>query len=253
MNKITVTILTKNSAKYLAEVLSSLRSFAEIVILDNGSSDNSLSIAKGFDNVRIIEHDFIGFGPLKNLAAGHALNDWILSIDSDEVLTPGLIEELNNLSLDPSRIYAIPRDNYYNQKLMHCCGWEGDQVKRLYHRKTCRFSEQQVHESLVATNVRVVLLKNSLSHYSFDCAEELIDKMQHYSTLYARDYEGKKKTTPMRAFARGIFAFFKYYVLQKGFLNGAEGLLIAVSNANGVFYKYMKLYEINRIEKSGKG
>ncbi len=246
MDKISVTMLTKNSSRYLDEVLQSLNCFDEVVVLDNGSMDNTLEIAASFDNVKIFENDFIGFGPLKTLAASYAANDWILSIDSDELLTPDLAEEIRCLTLDDSCIYSIPRDNYYNRKLMRCCGWEGDSVNRLYQKKKTRFSDNQVHESLVEDSVRVVSLKNSLIHYSFNDAEELIDKMQHYSTLYAMDFKGKKSASPLKAFSRGVFAFFKYYFLQKGFLNGASGLLISMSNANGVFYKYMKLYELNK-------
>jgi glycosyltransferase involved in cell wall biosynthesis len=246
MAKISVTILTKDSSRYLYEVLEALSSFDEIVILDNGSSDNTIEIASSFTNVKVYKHEFIGFGPLKNLAVDYASNDWILSIDSDEIVPPALIMEIDRLELNEKCIYSIPRDNYYKEQKMRCCGWEGDVVKRLFNRKYTRFNDNLVHESIIDTNMSQYELNSSIQHYSFDSAEELVAKMQKYSTLYAKDYKGRKKSSPSKAFIRATFAFFKYYILKKGFLNGYEGLLISVSNANGVFYKYIKLYEENQ-------
>jgi glycosyltransferase involved in cell wall biosynthesis len=243
MDKISVTMLTKDSSRYLKEVLESLANFDEIVVLDNGSSDNTIEIAKEFDNVKVYTHEFIGFGPLKNLAIDYASNEWILSIDSDEIVPQALVSEIYSTPLEPSVVYSIPRDNYYNHKHMKCCGWEGDRVNRLFNKKYTRFNDNLVHESLILDKVSIKNLNSTLIHYSFNSASELIDKMQKYSTLYAKDYKGKKSSSPLKAFIRGSFAFFKYYFLKKGFLNGYEGLVISISNANGVFYKYIKLYE----------
>ena len=95
-------------------------------------------------------------------------------------------------------------------------------------------------------SIQVKKLHNTLKHYTFDDASHLIKKMDHYSTLWASDHKGTKKSSPMNAFFRGVFTFFKSYILQKGFLAGSSGLVISVSNANGTFYKYMKLYEQNK-------
>ncbi|MEN8189540.1 MAG: glycosyltransferase family 2 protein [Thermodesulfobacteriota bacterium] len=246
MNRISVTILTKNSARHLAEVLDALKSFDEVILLDNGSTDNTLEIGLGFRNTVVYEHEFNGFGPMKNLAASYARNDWILSIDSDEICSAELVDEIKNIALDRSVLYIIPRQNYYQRELVRCCGWDHDMVKRLYHRQATCFSDLQVHESLIETGLQLQVLKNPMAHYSFEGVEGLIDKMQHYSSLYAIDHRGKKTATPAGALLRGIFAFLKYYFLQKGFLYGGKGLAIAVSNANGVFYKYMKLCELNK-------
>jgi glycosyltransferase involved in cell wall biosynthesis len=243
MQKISVTILTKDSSRYLEEVLEALESFDEIIILDNGSSDDTIEIAKKFANVKVYEHEFIGFGPLKNLAIDYASNDWILSIDSDEIVSQTLVKEILSQKLEPNIVYSIPRDNYYNHKHMRCCGWEGDRVNRLFNKKMTSFNNNLVHESLILDKMSIKELNSTLVHYSFNSASQLIDKMQKYSTLYAKDYNGKKSSSPLKAFIRASFAFFKYYFLKKGFLNGYEGLVISVSNANGVFYKYIKLYE----------
>ncbi|WP_457592285.1 glycosyltransferase family 2 protein [Hydrogenimonas sp.] len=250
VEQISVTILTKNSERYLARCLEALKPFDEVLILDNGSTDDTLKIAEGFDNVTIIKHPFIGFGQMKNLAAQKARNGWILSIDSDEVATEGMVEAIGQL--DPSlrmRIYAFDRLNHYRGKPVRCCGWYPDRVLRLYHRDHTRFSNAMVHESLqLPPGSERIDLKAKLLHYPFDSVEELIEKMQRYSTLYAK--QSQKPSSPAKAFGRAAFAFFRNYVLQRGFLCGYEGLLISVSNANGVFYKYMKRYEKQRQERS---
>jgi glycosyltransferase involved in cell wall biosynthesis len=247
---VSVTMITRDASRYLAESLGALKHFDEIIVLDNGSVDETIEIARRFSNVKVFESPFIGFGPLKNLAASYAKNDWILSVDSDEVFSEELVDEIFSLGLDKKRVYAIVRDNYYRQKLIRCCGWEDDRVDRLYHRKEVRFNDNQVHESLIfPEGAARVTLQYRFKHYTYRSSEELIAKMQHYSTLWARDFTGKKSASPVKAALRSLFAFVKFYFFKKGFLNGYEGLLISVTNANNVFYKYIKLYEANRESK----
>jgi glycosyltransferase involved in cell wall biosynthesis len=241
---ISLTILTKNSERYLHECLENLREFDEVIMIDNGSTDSSLEVASHFANVKTFKSDFIGFGPLKNLAAGYAKHDWILNIDSDEILTGELCDEIRNLRLERNCIYSFPRQNFYNKRLIKCCGWHPDRVIRIYNRQTTGFSEQLVHESLIRTSkTRVVHLKHAIKHYSFDNASELIEKMQRYCELFAKENKGKKKSGPIRAILHATFSFLKNYIFQRGFLYGYEGFLISISNANGVFYKYIMLYE----------
>jgi len=246
VNKISVVMLTKNSSQHLPEVLGQLKSFDEVIILDNGSTDHTIEIAKRFENIIVHKHKFIGFGPLKQLAVSFTKNEWVLSIDSDEILEDGLIAEISAVSLDPNTVYAIKRDNYYQKKLIRCCGWQNDYVLRLFNKTKVDFNNKQVHESLMTDHVNIEKLNNVMRHYSFKNVEELLSKMQHYSTLYAKENSAIKTSSAGKAFSRAIFSFFKNYILQKGFLYGYEGLIISVSNANGVFYKYIKLMEENQ-------
>jgi glycosyltransferase involved in cell wall biosynthesis len=235
--------LTKNSEKYLKESLDSLVEFDEVLILDNGSTDKTVEIALTYSNVKVVISEFIGFGALKNLAVESAKNDWILSIDSDEILSKALLKEIKRADLkDINSIYLIRRLNHYRRKTIRCCGWYPDIVPRLFNRRHTSFTDAMVHESvIVQKESKKIELKGEILHYPFDSVEDLIDKMQRYSSLYAK--ESSKSSSPLKALFRATFAFFKNYFLQKGFLYGFEGLLISVSNANGVFYKYMKLYE----------
>lgn len=246
-NKISVTILTKNSEKYLAECLNALRGFDEIIVLDNGSTDSTMDVARSYDNCIVHEHEFIGFGPLKKLAVSFCKNDWILSVDSDEIFNKELVNEILHLDLDQKVVYAILRDNYYNKKLVKCCGWGNDYVQRLFNQKETNFNNKQVHEGVeILEDMKESKLKGTFKHYTFDSADELLIKMDKYSTLYANEHKNLKKSSPLMAFSKSVFAFFKNYILQKGFLYGYEGLIISISNANGVFYKYAKLYEENK-------
>ena len=245
-NKISVTILTKNSSKYLSECLKSVECFDEIIVLDNGSSDNTIEIAKTFANVKIFTSPFIGFGPLKNLAASYASNDWIFSLDSDEVVSEGLRQEILNTKFEEHTIYEFERLNHYDGKIVTCCGWSPDKVLRIYNKNATSYNDAQVHESIIKNNMKIVKIDGKLIHYSFDSVESLLDKLQRYSTLWAEQNRFKRSSSITKATMRSLFAFFKNFILQKGFLCGKEGFLISVCNALGVFFKYTKLAEKNK-------
>lgn len=245
---ISVTMLVKNSEKYLPSVLQALSDFDEIVLLDNGSTDRTLEIAKEFSNTSIYHHPFIGFGPMKNLAADCARNDWIINIDSDEVFPDELIAELKTLTLDDHHnVYAMLRLNHYRGKLIKSCGWYPDWVERLYNKRAVHFNNKQVHESLeLNEQIDLIKLNSPFRHYSFDSATSLINKMQQYTSLFAEQNKYKKRASVPSAVSHGISAFLKNYLLKKGILEGASGLTISAANAMGSYYKYIKLYEANR-------
>lgn len=243
---ISVTILTKNSQAHLPEILDSLSSFDEVVIYDTGSSDNTLEIARAYANVSLYEKPFIGFGPTHNLASEKAKNDWILSIDSDEVPTSDLIREIKETALDPKSVYSLPRHNYFNGKWIRWCGWHPESVIRLYNRKHTRFSDDQVHEGVVAKGMCVKTFKGALKHYSYDSIGQFLEKMQLYSELFAKQYAGKKRAGLGKAIGHGFYGFFKSFFLKRGFLGGYEGFVISLYNGHTAYYKYLKLREYNR-------
>jgi hypothetical protein len=183
---------------------------------------------------------------LRNLAASLAQNDWILALDSDEILSSPLLVELASLKLDPTCAYAIPRHNFYNGKQIKGSGWHPEWVVRLYHRKKTAYSNTAVHESVLTDPVKVVRLQHPILHTPYRATADFLAKMQHYSTLFAEQNRGKKRSSVSKAAGHAIFAFFKSYVLQRGILDGKEGFIISLYNANTAFYKYLKLAEINR-------
>ena len=241
--KISVIILTKNSEKYLKKVLKALKDFEEVLIIDNGSTDNTLKITKEFKNCKIYKEKFIGFGPLKNKALMYTKNDWVLFVDSDEIVKKEMTEKIKTLDFTKeNRIYSFLRDNYYKNRLIQCCGWENDYVIRLFNKNYTKFNNNLVHESvIIKKDAKLLKIKEGIKHYSYASIEELLDKMQKYSTLFSK--ENNYKPSIIKLVLSPLFKFIKNYFFQKGFLYGYIGFVISVSNANGVLYKYLKLYE----------
>lgn len=239
---ISVTVLTKNSEELIKRCLESLKGFEEVIVLDNGSSDQTIEIARAFSNVKVFESPFIGFGPLKNLAASYAKNDWILSIDFDEVLKEETFLEIKNLCLEPSCVYSFPRENRFIGKPIIASGWSPDLVLRLYHKKTTSYSNALVHESVQTKNLKVVSLKHAIEHDSYRRIDDLLIKMQIYSTLFAKERAHLKKSSLLKAIVHAKFAFLKTYIFKRGFLDGAQGYIIAKYNADTAYYKYLKLH-----------
>ena len=253
MIKASATILVKNAQAHIKECLESLRDFDEIILLDNQSEDDTLKIAKEFNesykNLKIYQSEFIGFGALKNLALSYATNEWIFSIDSDEVLEKECLDFLKDFfKSHPSKdiILALPRKNLYKNEWIKASGWYPDYVIRVFNKNYTKFNENIVHESvIVPKDAKIKRLEAGLKHYAFDSVSALLKKLDRYTELYAEQNKGKKQSSISKAILHGFFSFFKNYLLKKGFLYGYKGFLISTCNALGSFFKYIKLYEMN--------
>ena len=243
---ISVTILVKNGERRLKEVLNSLSLFDEIVLYDTGSCDCTLEIARQFSNVVIYQKPFIGFGPCHNECARLAKHDWILSIDADEVLSSKLAEEIMTLKLDPSFVYTLLFHNYYNDKQIKWCGWYPEKHIRLYNKKKSAFSNALVHEGVEKKGLKEISLTHPVYHYPYGSISDFLTKMERYSTLFAEQYHNKRSSSPWIAICHGSAAFFKSFILKRGFMGGYEGFLISVYNGHTAFYKYLKLYQANK-------
>ena len=241
-----VCMLTKNSGRTLQASLSSLSFADEIVILDTGSKDETLAIAKRHLNVILYETPFTGFGELRTRAASLAKNDWILALDSDEVISPPLTLELQALPLDPHSVYEIRFKNFYNGKQIRGCGWDPESHIRLYNRKTASFSDASVHEGILG-HKNVVRLRHPIHHTPYLSISDFLAKMQLYTDLFAAQNRHNKKASFKTAFWHGFGAFLKSYVLKRGLFLGSEGFIISSYNAMTAFYKYLKLEEANRL------
>jgi glycosyltransferase involved in cell wall biosynthesis len=238
---ISVTILAKNSVETLAATLDCLTRFPEVLVVDTGSTDATREIARGYFNVRLIEEQFQGFGHMHNLASHLAVHDWILSVDSDEILSQELIEEIHDLSLDPQKVYSLNRCNYFQGEWIKCCsGWYPDPVVRLYHRKTTRFTDSAVHEAVISEGLKVVPLRGKCLHTPYRSIDSLLSKMQLYTTLFVEQNEGRSSSLG-KALWRGFAAFLKNYFFKRGFLGGKRGLILSLYNAHTTYYKYLKL------------
>jgi len=243
---ISVHILTKNSAQTLGKTLQSLKAFPEVLVYDTGSTDETLEVACKFPNVKVHSGIMSGFGEVHNKAADLCKYDWILSIDSDEELSHELADEILSLQLNPKCVYAILRDNYFNGKKMRCCaGWHPDWVVRLYNKKETHFSNDAVHEKVVAKDLQTVRLKHTMKHTPYRSMSDFLDKMQKYSTLFAHQHQGKKASLA-KAIGHSLGAFIKNYIFKRGIFGGREGFIISLYNAQTTYYKYLKLAELNK-------
>ncbi|MBN4067141.1 glycosyltransferase family 2 protein [Simkania negevensis] len=242
---ISVTILACNAEEYIERVLSPLVLFDEVVVCDTGSTDSTVAIAEQFQNVKICHSPFVGFGKLHNTVACQASHDWILSLDSDEVMTSALIEEILSLSLDKESVYSFPFHNYFNGRWIRCCGWYPDRHIRLYHRGRTQFTENYVHEGIIARGLEEVRLLNPVRHYSYSSISDFLRKMQLYTDLFAEEYQGRKNSSLFKAITHGAFAFVKNYFFKMGCFYGYEGYLISAYQSQTAFYKYLKLMEAN--------
>lgn len=245
LDDISVTVLAKNSEKYIKEVFQALSPFGEVLLYDTGSTDSTIEIGQKFANVRVLQKPFIGFGPTHNLASEAAKHDWILSIDSDEIVTPELVKAISKENPNSEAVYSFPRHNYFNGKFIKWCGWYPDRQIKLYNKTRTKFSNDQVHEAIISKNMRLISLQAPIIHYSYGSISDFLLKMQSYSTLFANQNKGKKKSSLTKALSHGFFAFFKSYILKKGFLCGYEGYVISAYNGHTAYYKYLKLLEAN--------
>jgi glycosyltransferase involved in cell wall biosynthesis len=241
-------MLTRNSSARLAEVLTALHWCDEVVVLDTGSSDETASIAADFVNVRFhrLTGPFPGFGKAHRKAVALARNDWILSVDSDEVVSHALAAEIMALRLDPRMVYTVPFHNYFDGRRITTCGWSPDRHERLFNRIATNFCKSTVHERVQTSNLSIRRLRQPIRHYSYGSLDDFLRKMRAYGSLYAEQHSGRKASGPFKAVTRSAWAFAKSYLLRRGCLQGYAGFVISVSQAQTVFWKYMLLHEANR-------
>jgi glycosyltransferase involved in cell wall biosynthesis len=231
--KLSVVILTKNSQKYLKEVLKSVEFADEVIIYDNESTDNTSEIAKKFKNTKIfIDNEWEGFGVQKQKAVNKAKNKWVFVLDSDEIFTESLKNEVLEVLKNPVYdAYKVARLNNFFGKWIKHCGLFPDYSIRLFNKEKCKFNKRRVHESVECE--RVGVLKNYFLHYAYESIEEFIDKQNTYSSLGA-------KPNKLKAIFSPYWTFFKIYFLKLGFLDGWAGFVIARLYSEYTFWKYIK-------------
>jgi glycosyltransferase involved in cell wall biosynthesis len=240
--RLSAILITRNEAANIAACLDGLTFCDERIVVDCGSSDGTLLIARE-KGARVAFHDWKGFGPQKNYALSLAHGDWVLSIDADERVTPELAEAIR------AAIEKGDADGYEILRLTSFCGqvmrrppWNRDYILRLFRRGRAQFSDDLVHERIICDG-KVARIRVPLEHHSVRKLEDALRRMDGYSTLSAQQIVAAGRPVSFATgIARGTFAFLRAYVLQLGFLNGAIGFLHAVAVAEGTYYRYMKAW-----------
>ena len=239
--KITATIITLNEERNIARAIESLRCCDEILIIDSGSTDRTVELAQNL-GVRVIEAGWRGYSAQKNWAAEQASHDWILSLDADEALSEALEAEIWSLKKSGPKhdAYTMPRlARYLGRWILHS-GWYPDRKVRLYHRAKAVWVGEFVHES-VQVKGKVGHLESNILHFTCDSLSEHLRTLDRYTTLAAQEIAARKLKVPLhRIVLDPAWTFLKSYVLQRGFLDGLEGLTIAYMAAFYTFLKYSK-------------
>lgn len=238
-----VAIIALNAQARLEHCLAALSFADEIVLVDGGSTDATAAIAAAHGARVIVEPIWPGFGPQKNRAVAELGTDWVLSIDTDEIVTPELVASIRAAvaAAGGPDVYALDRLSNFCGRWMRHGGWYPDWVPRLFKRGSARFSDDLVHERLVF-DAQPGRLEGKLLHHSYDDLESVLHKLDAYSSAGARQRHARGKRGSLRlALAHGVWAFLRTYVVRRGFLDGRMGFILAVANAEGTYYRYLKL------------
>jgi len=248
MSRLSVITLTMDEALNIAECLESVRWADEIVVVDSGSTDGTLDVARRYTD-KIFTIAWPGYGAARNFALSKATGEWILWLDADERVTPELGEEIRAILTsadDACAGYAIARRAYFLGRWIRHCGWYPSRVVRLFRRDRGRFTETRVHERLLVEGV-VRDSRHDLLHFTDPTLHHYLAKFNRYTTLGAEDlHAAGRRFSLADLLVRPPFQFVKMYLLRGGFLDGLPGFLLSVLSSVYTFAKYAKLWEIEQ-------
>ncbi len=243
MPKLSVTIITKNEAAHIAAALESVAWADDVVVVDSGSTDDTVAIARRYTD-RVVGRDWPGYAEQKNHAATLARHDWILSLDADERVTPGLAREIQEvIATEPSAYgFRIPRVTWYLGRWIRSTDWYPDYQLRLYDRRHGAWPPRRVHES-VRVDGTPGTLRRELQHFAYRDVSHHLATMDRYTTLAADQMvEEGTRASALALALHPPLAFLRNYILRAGFRDGVPGLVVSVLNSYYVFLKLAKLW-----------
>ena len=239
---LSIIIIALNEANNIVDCINSAKFADEVLVIDSGSTDNTvvLAIAAG---AQVLQTNWPGYGTQQNRGIDAAKGDWIFSLDADERISADLANDiLSAIKTAVNYVYDVPRSSLYVSRFMKHSGWTPDRTRRLCKRGTARFTTHEIHANLATTEV-VGHLRYPIIHYSYHNFHSVVEKMNRYSSGGARDmYAAGKRGSLTKAITHGMWAFLRTYFLRLGFLDGREGFMLAISNAEVTYYRYIKLY-----------
>lgn len=252
--RLSVVLITKNEARHIQACLASVSFADEWIVVDSGSRDGTAALAAAAGAKVITTDDWPGFGPQKNRALAAATGDWVLSIDADERVTPALAQQIR------AALAAPAADGYTLSRLSSFCGewirhgdWYPDHVLRLFRRSAGRFSDDLVHERVICEG-QVGHLSGDLLHESIPSLESCLQKLDRYSTERAVQlHRAGRRGGFGKALTHGLWAFLRSYLLRRGFLDGRMGFVVAVSIAEGTYYRYLKMWLLDEQHRTQPG
>lgn len=246
---LSVAVITQNEAENLPTCLESVAFAEQIVVVDSGSTDQSIDIARSFGAEIFIEPWRGGFGAQKQFALDRCRHRWILVLDADERIPPEtakVIKDIVTAALPAAAGYSFPRKNFFQGRWVKHAGWWPDRIVRLFQKDLGRMTEAIVHEA-IAVNGPVKELDVPIEHYTESRLSALLLKIDKYSTLGAQEaFAAGRRSTAGSAMCRACATFMQDYLLRLGFLDGPQGLTLAMTDAVNKFFKYAKLADLCR-------
>lgn len=248
-------IIAYNEEHNIARCIESLKGVAdEIVVVDSFSTDRTAAIAESL-GAKVIAHAFEGYGPQKGFAEAHTSHDWVLNIDADECLSPGLRDSILRMKAAPDCVaYRLNiLTNYCGAWIRHC-GWYPNPKVRLWNKTLGKMNTDKVHEGWFPhdPSARIGQMKGDLLHYSFPDISTHIRKIEHYSDMGARfDVERGKNVSLLKIILAPKWAFFVSYILRAGFLDGYYGYIVCKNSAFAAYAKYAKIRHYTALKKAG--
>lgn len=242
---VTATVITLNEARHIEACLASLAWADERIVVDSGSTDGTPDLARAA-GARVIVRDWPGYSAQKDFAAAEAAHDWIVSVDADERITPELAAEIQAVVANPGdRVgFRVPRVTFHLGRWIRTTDWYPDYQLRVYDRRHAGWARRLVHESVSARGP-VGQLSHDLQHYAYRDLAHHHETMQRYTTLAAQQMKEEGRTAGLASLLlHPPAAFLRNYVLKRGFMDGAPGLIVSAMNAHYVFLKLAKLWAL---------
>ncbi len=240
--RISVIVIAGMEEHNIAECLESVRWADEIIVVNSESKDRTVVIAKQFTD-RVFVRKWEGYASQKNFSLQQAKNEWVLSLDADERVSPELREEISSLDFSKADGFYIPRRNYFLGKVIRSCGWSPDYQLRLFRKSKTNVTDRKVHEGFTIAGKKDYL-KNELIHYTHDSITNTLKKIEEYSTLEAEEKVNRIRMNGPKMFFKPLWAFIQHFVMRRGFTDGAHGLMVSIIHAMTKTQVYMKIWEM---------
>ncbi len=243
---ISVTLITLNEEKKISQAIESVKWASEIIIVDSGSTDQTVAIAQSL-GAHVVHHPWPGYGQQKNYAQRLTTQDWVLNLDADEVVSPELAQEIQKMLSTPSeyRGFSFPRKTFFLGRWIRYGGWYPNRLTRLAHRNFSAWSEPHVHEEFQVRG-KIGRLTQPLLHYAFDSIEEQVLTNLRFSKLGSQDLkEAGQKPSRTLLILKPSWKFIETFFIKRGFLDGLSGFIISINAAHSMFLKYASLFEMS--------
>lgn len=242
--RLSVVVITRDEAARLPACLASVDFADEILVMDSGSTDDTVAVAKSL-GARVVHQDWLGYGPQKAAATRLSSHDWVLSLDADECLTPELATHIQEILQAPATVaYSLPRRNrFMGRWLLHGEGYP-DWCIRLFDRRFAAWSDDKVHEKVIVDG-RVECITGDLLHESEEGLAKYLDKQNRYTSIQAEImFTTGRRFRWSKLLLSPPLRFVKFYIFRLGFLDGLPGLIHILIGCFNSFAKYAKLREL---------